>query len=185
MAEQARGGASTPQQPEGLGPGEKEQLAYALETRYTPHLEAAATAVRQAEQDLAEARDNLARAELAVEREEYRSDPLVFMREGVNEEVEGLERKTTPKKVRASYRFLLDRAVELAAGEVQRFHDDEAAAQQEREHGVQASQAAVHRAVETLEAARLMQDRVRAAERAARQGLAVLVDKLTAEQPEP
>ena len=164
---------------EPLQSGEKEQLVYTLETRHAPHREAAASAVRQAEQDLLEARQRLTDAEAAVRNRAYRSDPLVFMRDGLIEEVEGLARKTTPKKVRTSYRFLLDRAVELAAGEVQRFHDDRAAAEDERATGLQACRDAERRAVETLEAARAMQARVEEAEQAARQGLAVLIDKLT------
>src|SRR5690606_25952620 len=107
----------------------------------------------------------------------YTSDPLPFMRESVSEEVEALGRKTTPKKVRTSYRFLLDRAVELAAAEVQTFHDDRAAERQHREGGVEACQEAVGRAAEAVEAAREMQERVREAERSARRGLAVMVDK--------
>lgn len=62
---------------------------------------------------------------------------------------------------------------------MQRFHDDEDAARREREDGVEACEAAERRAIATLEAARAMQVRVQAAEQAARQGLAVLVDKLT------
>jgi hypothetical protein len=161
-----------------LDPGERDQLAYALETRFAVHREAAAQAVREAERELADVRDRLARALEEEEGRRYRSEPLVFMRESVKEEVEALSRKTTPKKVRTSYRWLLDRAVELAAGEVQGYHDDQAAAQRHREHGVEACRAAEQRAVDALEAARVMQDRVRLAEEAAREGLAVMVDKL-------
>lgn len=173
MSEQSHAGPA-----EGLEPGEKGRLAHALETRCAVHLEAAAAAVRQAEQNLATAQDRLAQARLDAERAQYQSDALVFMRQGVSEELEGLGRKTTPKNLRASYRFLLDRAVELAAGEVQRFHDDQDAAERKRESGVEACIAAEQRATETLAAAHDMQERVRAAEHAAREGLAVLVDKL-------
>ena len=181
MAEQNRAGgdAGGRQAGDGLATGEKEQLAYALETRFAPHLEAAAAAVRDAERALADAEEQLAQAESAAAQERYASDPLVFMRASVAEEVEGLERKTTPKKLRTSYRFLLDRAVELAGAEIQRFHDDVEAARVEREGGVEASRAAVTRANETLEAARVMQDRVVAAEQSARQGLGLLVGKLS------
>lgn len=158
--------------------GGRDELVYALEGRFAPHVEAAASAVREAERELAEARERLARAEETVAEERYRSDPLVFMRETLREEVDGLDRKTTPKKVRAAYRFLLDRAVELAAGEVQGFHDDEAAERDERENGVEACRAAQARAARTLEAARQAQERVREAEQAARRGLDVMLDKL-------
>lgn len=168
---------------DGLEPGEKSRLVHALETRLAVHIEAAAGAVRQAEQDLSEARDRLVRVRLAAANESYRSDPLPFMREGVTEELDGLGRKTTAKKLRAAYRFLLDRSVDLAAGEVQRFHDDATAAQHERHHGLEACVAAERRAVGTLEAARAMQERVQAAEAAARQGLAVLLDKLSEPAP--
>ena len=164
---------------EGLAPGEKEQLAYALETRFGPHLEAAAAVVRDAERELAEAQERLDQAQQAVADGRYTSDPLVFMRASVAEEVDGMERKTTPKKLRTSYRFLLDRAVELAAGEVQRFHDDLDGAAREREAGVEACRAALARAEASLEEARAVQDRVVLAERSARKGLGLLVEKLT------
>ncbi|WP_413450905.1 hypothetical protein AA0Y32_01610 [Georgenia phoenicis] len=171
ISEQAEG--------DGLAAGERERLVAALESRFAPHLEAAAAAVREAERRLTEAQERLAHAAAAAA-QPYRSDPRVFMRETVSEDVEAIERKTTGKKVRAAYRFLLDRAVELAAGEVQGLHDDLAAAEHEREHGVDACRAAVDRAVAALEEARATEERVRSAEQAARQGLAVLVDKLTA-----
>lgn len=175
MTEQSRVGAAG----EGLAPGEKDQLVYALETRFAPHLEGAAAAVREAERGLAEAQERLAQAEHAASSERYTSDPLVFMRASVTEEVEGMERKTTPKKLRTSYRFLLDRAVELGGAEVQRHHDDLAAAHREREDGIEACRAAVARAVSTLAEARAMQERVVFAERSARRGLGVLVEKLS------
>lgn len=173
MTEQNRAGG------DGLAAGEKDQLVYALETRFAPHLEAAAAAVREAERGLAEAQERLQQAEHAASSERYTSDPLVFMRASVTEEVEGMERKTTPKKLRTSYRFLLDRAVELAGAEVQRHHDDLDAARREREDGLEARRAAVARAEETLAEARAMQDRVVSAEQSARRGLGVLVEKLS------
>ena len=163
---------------DGLDPGEREQLVYALETRFADHLEAAASAVRQAEGRLEQAQEQL---QSAVEEEAsraYRSNSLVFMRDAMDEEVDGLSRKTNPKKVRASYRFLLDRAVELAAGEVQGYHDDLEAERREREQGVVACREAEARATAALEAARVMQARVRKAEALARQGLEALADKL-------
>ena len=171
MTEQNRAG-------EGLAPGEKEQLGYALETRFAPHLDSAAAAVRDAERELAAARERLEQAEAEADGERYTSDPLVFMRASVSEEVEGMERKTTPKKLRTSYRFLLDRAVELAGAEVQRHHDDLDAARREREDGLAARRAAVTRAESALAEARAMQERVASAERSARRGLGVLVEKL-------
>ena len=172
MAEQGRQGSG-----DGLAAGEREQLVHALETRFAPHLAAAAATVREAERALDEAQQRLEEARTADDG--YTTDLLVFVRESVNEEVEALDRKTNAKKVRASYRFLLDRAVELAAAEVQRFHDDQAAAQHEREHGVEASEAAVQRATDALEAARLAHERAAAAEQSARQGLTLMVEKLT------
>lgn len=163
-----------------LDPDERAQLVYALEGRFTPHLAAAASAVREAERELAEVREQLAQAIEEEERARYRSDPLVFMRAGVEEEVEGLTRKTTPKKVRTSYRYLLDRAVELAAGEVQGYHDDRDRERQQREQGVQASRDAEQRALAALEEAHAMQERVQAAEAAARRGLDVMAEKLEA-----
>ncbi len=73
---------------------------------------------------------------------------------------------------------LLDRAVELAGAELQRYRDDLAADQREREEGLEASRAAVAMAETVLEEAREMQERVLAAERSARRGLALLVEKL-------
>lgn len=162
-----------------LADGELQQLAYGIETRFAPHVEAAASAVRAAERDLAEARERLERAVAAAEQQRYRSDPLVFMRELLDEEVDGLERKTNPKKLRTSFRFLLDRAVELAAGEVQGYQDDREAERREREEGVEARREAERRASEALEAALAMQERVRAAEQSARRGLTVLEEKLS------
>jgi hypothetical protein len=164
---------------DGLASGEKEQLVYALETRFAPHLEAASAAVRGAERDLAEAQERLDQAQHDAASERYTSDPLVFMRASVTEEVEGMERKTTPKKLRTSYRFLLDRAVELAGAEIQRHHDDLEAARREREGGLEACRAAVVRAEDSLEQARAMRERVVFAERSARQGLGLLVEKLS------
>lgn len=163
---------------EGLEPGEREQLVYALETRFADHLEAAASTVREAERELAEVRERLARAVAAQESSRYQSDPLVFMRASMKEEVEGLERKTTPKKLRAAYRYLVDRAAELAAGEVQGYRSDREAAEHERTLGVAACREAEQRAVEVLAAAEAMQERVRAAEQSARDGLAVMVRKI-------
>ena len=175
MTEQSRAGAAG----EGLATGEKDQLVYALETRFAPHLEGAAAAVRQAEPGLAEARERLEEAEHAASSERYTSDPLVFMRASVTEEVEGMERKTTPKKLRTSYRFLLDRAVELAGAEVQRHHEDLSAARREREGGLEACRAAIERAEAALDEARAVQERVVFAEQSARRGLGVLVEKLS------
>lgn len=162
-----------------LAPGEREQLVYTLETRFAPHLESAGAALREAERELDEARERLGRAEQAAARAAYSSDALVFMRQGVEEEVDGLDRKTNEKRVRAGYRFLLDRTVDLAAAEVRGFHDDQDAARREREEGVEACREAVDRAAEGLEEARAMHERVLAAEQAARQGLALMVDKLS------
>ena len=156
----------------------EDQLVYVLETRFAPHLEAAAGTVREAEGDLGRARERLARAEEAAAGAEYSSDPLIFMRRSVEEELDGLDRKTNEKRVRTSYRFLLDRAVDLAAGEVQGYHDDQAEQQRERERGVQASREAEVRAREALEEARQMLERVQRAESLARQGLDAMAEKL-------
>lgn len=181
MSEQDRARGSTGTAGEGLAAGEQEQLVYALEGRFAAPLETAAAAVREAERGLAEARERLARAEEAAASERYTSSPLPFMRDSLTEEVDGLERKTTPKKVRAAYRFLLDRAAELAAAEVQGFTDDQADLARERADGVDACRAAVERATAELAATREMEERVRAAESAARQGLDVMVAKLSSE----
>lgn len=167
----------TTRHPGGLAAGEREQLVYTLETRFAPALEAAAAAVRDAERALAEARERLARAELPTQLP-YASDPLIFMRHSVEEEIDGLERKTTEKKVRASYRFLLDRAVELAGAEVTGFHDSQAGLARERTEGLQACRDDERRAREAVAAAREMRGRVEAAERFARRGLQTMVDKL-------
>lgn len=179
MSEQdrARGGAGA--SGEGLAPGEQEQLVYALEGRFAAPVEAAAAAVREAERELAEAQERLTRAEEAAANERYASSPLPFMRDTLTEELEGLERKTTPKKVRAAYRFLLDRAAELAAAEVQGYEDDRSDLARERTEGVQACRDAVDRATAELRAAEELQQRVRAAEQSARQGLGLMVEKLT------
>lgn len=174
---QRQGGPGAPPA-EGLAAGEREQLAWTLDSRFAAHLEAAGAAVREAERALAGARERLAQAEQAAARSQYTSDPLTFMRQSVAQELEGLERKTTEKKVRASYRFLLDRSVELAAAEVARFHDDRAVEQRELETGVDACREAERRALEVLAAARTMQEQVQAAERSAREGLGTLLDKL-------
>lgn len=181
MSDQDRARGTAGQAGDGLAPGEQEQLVYALEARFAAHRDSAAAAVREAERDLTEAQGRLARAEEAAASERYLSTPLPFMRQTLSEEVDGLERKTTPKKVRAAYRFLLDRAAELAAAEVQGFQDDQADLSRERTHGVDACRAAVERARAGLEATREMEERVRAAERAARQGLDVMVAKLSTE----
>ena len=164
---------------------ERERLAFALSQRFAPHVEAAATAVREAEQSLAQAREQLSRAREAEAGQGYRSDRLVFMRAAVNDEVEALARKTTPKKVRVGYRYLLDRAVELAAGEVQEYTSDQDSAQHAREHSVEACIQAEREAGERLEAAHAMHGRVKAAEHAAREGLAIMVEKLGTQHDPP
>lgn len=180
MTEQDRAREMSVSPGDALAQGEPEQLVYALESRFAPHVEAAAAAVREAERELTEAQERLATAEHAASTERYTSDPRPFMRDAIGEEVDGLERKTTGKKIRTSYRFLLDRAVDLAAAEVQGFEEDRAAALAERSDGVQACRDAVQRATVELEETRVLQERVLTAERAARQGLSVMVDKLSA-----
>jgi len=165
------------------GPGESaelDRLAHALSLRFEPHVQAAAAAVRAAEQDLAEASERLEQARQEAAEARYRSDPLVFMRASVKDEVEALGRKTTEKKARAAYRYLVDRAVELAEGEVRGFATDQAAADRERQEGVDARVQAERDAHTKLEAAREMQGRVLAAEQWANEGLGLMVQKLAA-----
>ena len=153
------------------------RLTQALVERFAPHVEGAAAAVREAELALTAAQEELARARHEAENQRYRSDPLVFMRSALPEEVAGLRRKTTPKKVQAAYRYMLARAVELAAGEVQGYHADQAAIDLDRTHGVDAGLHAEQAAAERLEAAREMQQRVREAVSQARAGLAAMIEK--------
>ena len=164
---------------------EREKLAFALSQRFAPHLEAAATAVREAEQSLSAAREQLSRARAVEARREYRSDPLVFMRASVKDEVDGLARKTTPKHVRVAYRYLLDRAVELAAGEVQGYVTDQDSAQHARQHSLEACIRAEREASERLEAAHGLHGRVKDAEHAAREGLSMMVQKLGQQREAP
>jgi hypothetical protein len=168
--------------PDRLAQSEWDRLAMAVTDRFAPHLQAAAAAVRDAEQELAQARAALQRAEQTAANPRYVSDPLVFMRVTVREELDGLSRKTTPKKVRASFRYLLARAGELAEGELQGYRKDLESARRDRELGVDACRQAEQRALVDLEAARTMHQRVHDAERAAREGLAVLSEKM---QPDP
>ncbi len=168
---------------DGLAVGEATQLAYALEHRFQPALDGAAAAVREAERMLAEVQQRLAHAEALDAQAPYASDPLIFMRQSVDEEVDALGRKTTEKKLRVSYRFLLDRAVELAGAEVARFHDDQASAQRERHDGIEACREAERHAIAALEDARQMQERVRAAEQSARLGMRLLLERLGRETP--
>ena len=163
--------------PDRITRSELDRLALAVTDRFAPHLHAAAAAVREAEQDLAEARQALARAEQAAANTRYVSDPLVFMHVTVREELDGLSRKTTPKKVRASFRYLLARAAELAEGELAGYRNDFESARRDRELGVDACRQAEQVALGDLEAARAMHQRVHDAERAARDGLAVLIEK--------
>ena len=168
--------------PDRIAQSEWDRLALAVTERFAPLLQAAATAVREAEHDLAEAREALARAEHAAANSRYVSDPLVFMRVTVREELDGLSRKTTPKKVRASFRYLLARAAELAEGELRGYRSDLEAARHDRAQGVDACRQAEQAALGDLEAARAMHQRVHDAERAARDGLAVLSEKM---RPDP
>lgn len=162
-------------------PVEWERLAHAQALRFAPHVEAAADEVRAAESEVARAREALARAHQEAETASYQSDRLVFMRASVADEVEALSRKSTPKKLRVAYRYLLARASELAEGEVAGYRADLAAQQREQEHSVQACRAAEERAQARLDAALAMQRRVANAEREARRGLAVLSEKLAAQ----
>lgn len=160
---------------------EWDRLAMAVTDRFAQHLQAAAAAVREAERGVAEARDALAQAEQAAADTHYVSDPLVFMRAAVREDLDGLSRKTTPKKVRASFRLLLARTTELAEGELQGYRKDLEAARHDREQGVNACRQAEQAALGDLEAARAMHQRVHDAERAARDGLAVLSERVHGE----
>lgn len=153
------------------------RLVQAFNERFAAHLDSAAAAVREAEHALSAAQDDLARAQHSADNRPYVSDPLVFMRASLDDEVDGLRRKTTPKKVQAAYRYMLARAVELAAGEVQGYRDDQTALEHERERGVDACRQAERAAAERLDAARQMHERVLAAERTARAGLAAMVEK--------
>jgi hypothetical protein len=167
-----------PAGPDRLTQSEWDSLAHALTERFAPRMQAAAAALREAEQGLAEAREALARAEDAAASKPYVSDPLVFMRVTVREELDALARKTTPKKVRAGFRYLLARAAELADRELQGYRTDLESARRDREQGVDACRRAEQEALRDLEAARTMHQRVSDAERAAREGLAVLGEKL-------
>lgn len=174
--------------PQHAGPGdsaEYDRLAHTLSLRFAPHLEAADALVRAAEQEVAVAREHLRRAGEEAARERYRSDPRVFMRESVKDEVEAVGRKTTPKKVRAAYRYLVDRALELAEGEVRGFDADQAAAERERTQGVQACLQAQRVAEARLAAAHEMRDQVELAERRAAEGLSLMVQKLAAQGETP
>lgn len=113
--------------PPGVDPAEWQRLTETLESRFAPHVEAATAEVRSAEQRLAEAQADLERARQEAAGRRYQSDRLVFMRASVGEELDGLERKTTPKKLRVAYRYLLSRAAELAEGEVVGYRADQAA----------------------------------------------------------
>lgn len=166
------------QPPDTVDGGERERLAYALSERLAPHVAAAAAAVRQAEQDLDDARAELSRAREAAANQPYRSDRLVFVRAALEDEAEALARKTAPKSVRVAYRHLLDRAVEVAEAAVQGYHSDEAERQREREEGVEACLAAEALAVERFDLARAMQEDVHNAERTARAGLAEMIATL-------
>jgi hypothetical protein len=157
-----------------IGQQELDRLAHSITERFAPHLHAAAEAVREAEKGLSDAQAALASAEQEAANRAYHSDPLVFMRATVSEDLEALERKSTPKKVRASFRYLLSRAVELAEGEVSGYHRDLDAARRERTEGVDACRQAEQVAQSELEAARAMHQRVLDAERAARDGLDML-----------
>ncbi len=168
--------------PDPITQAEWDRFAQAVTDRFAPHLHAAAGAVREAELGLAEARAALDRAEHAAATTRYVSDPLVFMRVTVQEELDGLTRKTTPKKVRASFRYMLARAVELAEGELNGYRNDVELARRDREQGLDACKLAEQTALADLEAARAMHERVMDAERAARDGLAVLSEKI---QPDP
>jgi hypothetical protein len=165
-------------EPDRITPAEWDRLAQSVTDRFAPHLQAAAVAVREAEQALVAAREALARAEQAAAERRYSSDRLVFMRVAVREEVDALARKTTPKKVRAGFRYLLARAVELAEGELAGHRADLADARRDLDHGVDACRQAEQRAAHELEGARVMQQRVGEAEQAAREGLEVLRAKM-------
>lgn len=157
---------------------EWDRFAQAVTDRFSAALLTAAAAVREAEQELADAREALARAEQTAADSPYVSDPLVFMRVTVSEELDALSRKTTPKNLRAGFRYLLARAGELAEGELHGYQTDLESAHREREVGVAACVRAEQEALQVLEAARAMQQRVLDAERAARDGLAVLSEKM-------
>jgi hypothetical protein len=175
--------STDPGNPDRITPAEWDRLAQAVTDRFAPHLQAASAVVREAEQNLAQAQEALARAEHAAANVRYSSDRLVFMRVAVREEVDALSRKTTPKKVRASFRYLLARAAELAEGELTGYRADLEAARRDRREGVDACRQAEQRALGEFQAARDLQDRVRDAQQAALDGLAVLSEKMRSDLP--
>lgn len=174
----ARPGAQRASAAASFDQAEHERLAYALGERFAPHAQAAALAVHEAERELDEARQQLEEARQEEAGRHYRSDRLVFVRAAVEDEREALARRTAPKTVRVTYRHLLDRAVDLAEAEVQGFRDEQAERRLEGRQSVEACLAAERRATEQLDAARAMQQRVADAESTARDGLALMAEKL-------
>lgn len=163
------------------GMSEWDRLSFALAERFAPHQEAAAHEVNEAERAVEATREALAAAREVAASQGYHTDLRVFMRASLAEEVEALARKTTPKKVRVSYRYLVARATELAEAEIKGFRSDQADAQREREQSVAACVEAERQAVQRLEAALAMQRRVLDAEQTARDGLATMREKLSDE----
>jgi hypothetical protein len=168
--------------PDALPQAEWERLAQAASDRFAPYLHAAAEAVSEAERQVAVARAALLRAEQAAADTRYVSDPRVFMRVAVREELEALSRKTTQKKARASFRYLLARAAELAEGELHGYRADLEAARGDRQEGADACRRIQQEALSELEAARAMQKHVVEAAGAAREGLELLKEMML---PEP
>jgi hypothetical protein len=184
-ATSASGDTGDDQPPGHVGPDEWERLSHTVSVRFAAQVQAAAAAVHDAEQDLVTAREELTRARRAAAGRHYQSDRLVFMRASVKEELEALDRKTTEKKVRTAFRYLVARAVELAEGEVHGYHADQAAAQRERESSVEAWLEAEREAIARLDSARAMQARVYDAEQTAHHGLTVMLQKLSAPGESP
>lgn len=169
--------AGTPD-PDRITQSELDRLSLSVTDRFAPHVHAAEAAVREAEHRLTDAREVLARAEHETANRSYHSDPVVFMRATVSEDLEGLARKTTPKKVRASFRYLLARAAELAEGELASYQNDLADARWERDQGVAACRQAEQVALDELAAAQAMHQRVLDAEHLAREALDLLRGKM-------
>ena len=68
------------------------RLVQTFDERFAPHLERASLAVRDAELALEKAHEALVQAEQAAANKPYVSDPLVFMRASLDDEVDGLRR---------------------------------------------------------------------------------------------
>ena len=148
--------------PDRMSQSELDRLAFAVTDRFALHLRAAQAAVREAEQSLEDARDSLALAEQAAADTPYQSDPLVFMRATVGDDLEGWRARRPRRRSGRATATCWTEPSSWPTARLTNYRRDLAASRRDRVQGWSRRQA-VQVSVSELAAAKAMHERVLAA----------------------